>query len=217
MRTAARNLPRILLLAGLTLLPLRAGTNILFYPFARAFGSPPESELVNCRKAFTRLQTQLGTSRILIQPVLFVGSPRATWRDRPARELRRGLKEGGIQARFEIAGAAPEVHRPQLGHNQLRYLWQRSRDYSEWVRSAKPPGDYILFAEVFAHDGKVGAIHVFILDSSGQVAYCRLFNSHQFGPDLLADDGAPEHWIVSHLLKDLQRESTELFPPYGIG
>jgi len=39
------------------------------YPVARAFGSPPESELAVCREAFRQLQMHIETSRVQVEPV----------------------------------------------------------------------------------------------------------------------------------------------------
>ena len=203
-------------LGGLMLPTLEAGGEILLYPLARAFGSPPESELARCRQAFRGLQSDLGKSRVVVAPVYFVDSPHRSWRPDMAEMICREARTH-TGATFEVAAARPKVSTAKLGHNQLRYLWDRASEYSVWVKAARPAGDYICLAEVWGRDGKVGAIHVFVFDSSGQVAYCRLFNSHHFGDNLaLAGDDAIR-LIVKSLFEDLQREPTRIFPPYGVG
>jgi hypothetical protein len=164
--------------------PLRAGTEVLLYPLARAFGGPSENQ--------------------------------AVWRQDLAKALRReiGSKSG---AKIGAPETTPVVNPTDFGHNQLRYLWSRAAEYGKWVKSTHPAGDYVLFTEVFARDGKVGAIHVFVLDTSGQLAYCRLFNSHQFGPNLTSQGDEAILLIVKHLFDDLTKEPTKIFPPYGVG
>jgi len=217
--------PRCKTLAVLALLallsPLHAGTEILLYPLARAFGGPSESELVQCRRAFQHLQSSLATSRLVVQPVLsqpkYSPENQAVWRHDLAAALRReiGAKSGVTLAAPETT---PVVAPTDFGPNQMRYLWSRAAAYAKWVRSTHPAGDYVLFAEVFARNGRVGAIQVFILDSSsGQLAYCRLFNSHQFGPHLPAQGDQAIGLIVQHLFDDLTQEPKKIFPPYGVG
>ena len=87
----------------------------------------------------------------------------------------------------------------------------RAAQYSGWVKAAPPAGDYVCCAEVWGHDGKVGAIHVFIFDPSGQVAYCRLFNSHHFGDNLPWRATTPSGRYVKSLFEDLQRDPKTLF------
>lgn len=200
--------------------PLHASTEILLYPLARAFGGPSESELVKCRQAFQQLQSNLGTSRLVVQPVLsqpkYSPENKAVWRQDLAEALRReiGSKSG---AKLEAPENTPVVTPTDFGHNQMRYLWSRGAEYGKWVKSTHPAGDYVLFTEVFAREGKVGAIQVFVLDTSGQLAYCRLFNSHQFGPNLASQGDEAIRLIVKHLFDDLAKEPKKIFPPYGVG
>lgn len=205
------------LLAGAGFAPaLSAGPAILMYPLARAFGSPSESELAKCRQAFAELQAGLGASRVAVVPVMFADGSQRSWRaDLAASVIQQASSR--TSARFETAAAAPTTFPAKLGHNQLRYLWERAEVYGQWVRDARPPGDYVWICEIWGHDGKVAAIHVYLLAATGQVAYCRLFNSHQFGPNLPLDDEAPIQLLVKQLFKDLPREPEKVFPPYGVG
>lgn len=216
MKSSTQMILSALVFGGLLLSPLRAGSEVLFYPLARAFGSPPESELARCRQAFQQLQAHLGTSRVLVQPVFFVDGHRREWRQDLAEAI---CREAGTRtsAKLEMAGAAPVVAPAQFRHNQLRYLWERAAQYGQRVKMARPDGDYVLLAEIWGHDGKVAAIQVYVFDPSGQIAYCRLFNSHHFGPNLplLGDDAV--QLVVKHLFDDLPRDAKSLFPPYGVG
>ena len=195
--------------------PLQAGGEIFLYPLARAFGSPSEAELARCRQAFRQFQSNIGTSRVAVAPVFFVDGSRHEWRPDLAEAV---IREAGVltAARFEVLASAPVVAPTELGHNQLRYLWKRATVYSDWVKAAHPAGDFVWVVEIWGHDGKVGAIHAYVFDTSGQIAYCRLFNSHQFGPNLPIGD-EPIRLLVRRLFEDLKKDPEKIFPPYGVG
>lgn len=221
MKKPKRNRLTILALVVIAFVPLHAGTEILLYPFARAFGSPPESELAKCRQAFTTLQGNLERSRLLVQPVLTrpnyaPATDRGVWRHDLAEAVCRELGKTS-HAKLESTTTIPTIPSTKFGANQMRYLWQRAGAVAKWVRSNRPAVDYILFAEVFSRDGRVGAIQVFLLDASGQLAYARLFNSHHFGDKLPADGDAAVRLLVKRLLDDVGREAKTIFPPYGVG
>ena len=216
MKTSRKILLAALLFAGLLLLTLRAGTEILLYPFARAFGSPPESELANCRRAFQKLQANFGTSRVLVLPVLFVDGGRRDWRKDLAEAIVREA-ETHTSAKLEVADAAPGVAPAHFRRNQLRYLWERGAEYAQWIKEARPADQYVLCAEIWGHHDKVAAIQVYILDSSSQIAYCRLFNSHHFGDNLPMDGNEAVQLIVKRFFENLLLEPTKIFPPYGVG
>lgn len=205
------------LILGVVVLPqLRAG-NILLYPLARAFGSPAEAELAKCRQAFQQMQSHLGESRVAVQPVLFIDETHRTWRRNLAVILAR---EAGPLTTAELTvprGGTPAVSPTELGHNQLRYLWERAAVYSDWVKADPPAADYVWIAEIWGHGGKVGAIHFYVLDARGQIAYCRLYNSHQFGPNLPLQGDAAIKLIVRRLFEDLRKDPEQVFPPYGVG
>lgn len=216
MKTLLGRMLTLISLGGLLLSPLQAGSNILLYPLARAFGSPPEAELAKCRQAFQQLQSRLDTSRVTVQPVLLVEGGRRAWRQNLAEAV---VREVGAhtKARLTVADTTPEVAPTRLGHNQLRYTWERAAEYSRWVQAARPAGDYVWFIEIWASRGKVGAIQVYVLEADGQVAYCRLFNSHQFGPDLALAGEAAIRLAVQRFFQDLPKDPRAVFPPYGVG
>ncbi|MBS0664194.1 MAG: hypothetical protein JSR48_13090 [Verrucomicrobia bacterium] len=214
-----RNLPRILailLLAGPAYAPLHAGGNVLLYPFARLFGSLPESELVKCREAFAEFKATLGTRPIRVAPVLWVDGPKHIWKRPVADALVREMRPHTTAPVREAPGK-PDVPPAEFRRNQLRYLWERGAQYAAWRRAAPPSDDYLLCAEVWGHGGKVGAIQVYVLDGKGQIAYCRLFNSHHFGPNLPLQPDEPLRLIAEKLFEDLQKKPEQVFPPYGVG
>lgn len=215
----------MLALAATLFSPLHAGAEVLFYPFARAFGGPAESELKQCRVAFAKLQSDFATSRVLVQPVLV--RPGATslederaWRPGMAQNLVNAIRrEGGMNygLGLKVQPAVASVGATEFKHNQLRYLWSRAGEYAKSLKAAKPAGDYLMFVEIFGGRDHVGAIQVYLFDASGQLAYCRLFNSHQFGNDLSVGTGAALTFIAQRLLEDLRKTPEMVFPPYGVG
>ena len=206
----------VCLVSGFGLTSARAGMEIILYPVARAFGSPAESELARRRVAFKQLQAGVEKSRLVVMPVLFADAGRCQWRsDLAAAELRELATR--TSAKMEVSSVEPKVAVPPRFHNQLRYLSKRAKVYRDWIKAAPPSGDYVLVTEVFGAGEKVAAIHIYLFDSSGQVAYCRLLNSHQFGPNLpLAGDSAVK-LIVNTFIDNLKWDATKLFPPHGIG
>ncbi len=225
MKTLRRFLGLLFCCAALVPVPLSAGGQWLLYPLARAFGGPSEAELAKCRTAFARLKADFPSSRVLVQPALIrpgAGLPddRNSWRPHLADNLVQALRaEGGVGAyrSVEVRSAVAAVGATPFGHNQLRYLWTRAAEYGRCVRESHPAGDYVLFFEIFGSRSEVGAIQVFVFDASGQLAYCRLFNSHQFGPHLDRSGDAAVRLIAERLLGDLRKAPEEVFPPYGVG
>lgn len=195
---------------------VRAGMEIFLYPFARASGGPSESELVRCREAFQQLQADLETSRVVVMPVLFADAGRYEWRkDLAEVELRELAAQ--TSAKIEVSTSEPNVAMPSRFHNQLRYLWKRSTAYGSWIKATPAAGDYVLVTEIFGGGGTVSAIQVYLFDSSGQIAFCRLLNSHQFGQNLPLNGEDAVKLIVNTFFENLKWDAKKLFPPYGVG
>jgi hypothetical protein len=190
----------------------------LLSPLARALGEPPESELAVCRAAFARLQNRFPVSQIQIEHIMYAPGHDRYWRSDLAQAL---AQEAGarMNVRFETAIRPPDVSFPQkMYHNQLRYLWDRSRDYARCVKAAPPGADYVCFVEIFVGpQDNVAAIQVYVFEGQGQLAYIRLYNNHHFGNDLSLEGDAAIRFVTGSLL-DIQRLAPEqAFPPYGIG
>jgi len=191
---------------------------ILLYPLARAFGVPPESELAICRAAFGRLETRFDTSRILVEPVMYAPGHQRQWRgdwaQAPAQKA--GARS---RAQFTVASAPPDVPFPsKMYHNQLRYLWDRSRVYGPSVKAVAAGVGYVWFVEVFTGpDGNVAAIQAYIFERGGQLAFARLFNSGHFGPRLSPEGDAALLFVVKTLFETLTLPPERAFPLYGIG
>ena len=171
---------------------------------------------MRCRVAFKQMQTNFDKSRVVVMPVLFADAGRCRWRnDLAAVEMRELATR--TSAKIEMSSVAPKVASPPRFHNQLRYLSKRSTVYRDLIKAAHPAGDYVLVTEILGGGGKVGAIQIYLFDASGQVAYSRLLNSHQFGPNLpLAGEDAVK-LIVNTFFDNLKWDAKKLFPPYGVG
>ena len=200
--------------------PARAGTEILFYPFARLFGGQSESELVRCRVAFQQMQTNFAISHLVVMPVLVADSgtvaENCQWHCDLAAAVVRDIS-ARTSAKVEISATEPKVAMPKPFHNQLRYLTKRSAAYGAWVKATHPPGDYVFVAEIFGGKEIIYAIQIYVFNSSGQLAYSRLLNSHQFGNNLTLSGDAPVEKVADTFLKDLKRDVQNIFPPYGVG
>jgi hypothetical protein len=214
---------QLLVAGGLMLGTLEAGSEVLLYPLARAFGGPRESELVKCREGLRHFQADFATRPITVLPVLSrpdysPADQRAAWSRDMAAALAAAIHRmarPGMDPTLRLEAVAPAVPATKYGRNQMRYLWSRGAGYAKHVQSARPPGDFFMFTEIYAPGEHVSRIQVYIVDGSGQLVYCRLFNSHHFG-DHLPLDGA-YRLIARHLFEDLGKQPEEVFPPYGVG
>ncbi len=214
---------RLVLIATLTVGALRAGTEMLLYPLARAFGGPRESELVKCREGFRHFQADFTTRPITVLPVLSRPDyssvdQRSAWSPERAAALAAAIHRAarpGMDPTLRLEATEPGVPASDFGHNQMRYLWSRGARYSAHIQTVRPTGDYFLFTEIFAFGEYVSGIQVYVLSESGQIVYCRLFNSHHFG-DHLPVNGA-YRLIARRMFDDLGKQPEEIFPPYGIG
>ena len=192
-------------------------------PIARAFGVPPESELAACRLAYARLQGGLLRSRLLVEPVMLAPGGHRQWRGDLAQSIARTASLR-THTRFDATSTPPEVSFPEkMYHNQLRYLWDRSRDYERCVKSSPPSLDYVCFVEIFVgrqENGapeKVAAIQVYVFEKQGQLAYTRLYNSAHFGPGLSLEGEAAVEFVAGSLADILHMAPEQAFPPYGVG
>ena len=190
---------------------------MLLYPLARLFGVPPESEMALCRAALGRLEARFDASTVLVEPVMFAPGHERRWQGDWARTLAQGA---GVRskARLTVAAAPPGVAFPaRMYHNQLRYLWDRARDYGGSVREAPAGFDYVWFVEIFSGpDGNVGAIQTYIFERGGQLAFARLFNSAHFGR-LSLQGGQALQFVVKSVFDSLSLPPERVFPPYGVG
>jgi len=193
------------------------GCQLMMYPCARAFGSPSENELKHCRTAFEHLKEGRTTARTVIYPAVNPMEEQPIALPGTASFMAELLRTNGW-SNCTIATKSPAVAGPPLGHNQLRYLWNRAHNYSQWVRDSQPVGDFHLFVEILsAPSGKIIGIHCYVVDGTGQIANVRLSNSHHFGDEPPQDSEAACQFILKFLLHSLESPAEKVFPRYGVG
>ena len=201
------------------LLSCCVGCHAVLYPAARAFGGAKESELKVSRQAFVAMKTEIRGSSVVVFPPLVTNLGGTPLWDTDATGgaadfLRRELSPSAAPT-SEIPGVAFDP----IGGNELRYETRRGRAYAAWIGSRHPAGDRFVFTEVVrdaAGTTIVGGL-VYVVDGSGRIAYARHYNSHWFDPASMPSVDAFLEWMLKEFLKDLKKEPTEIFPPYGVG
>lgn len=212
-----------MLLALVSAAPAQAsGPRWLMVPLARYFGVPPEAELAKCREAFRRYQAQPPGTPADLWPVHRLASDDSgrhrEWSADLARSFAARLETvGATGLRLHVLTEAPAVPSAKMGRNQLSYLWQRGGQYAAVVREQKSPADFVWIVEVWAAQGKVSALQIFLLGADGQIAYLRAYNSHQFGKNLPLAGEAWMDFLITRLGQDLVRPPEEIFPRDGVG
>lgn len=137
----------IILLPLLLLLPAIQGCAIMIYPVARACGSPSESDLKKCRVAFDRLKAEGLAARMVIYPATDPVGMRKDAYPGTAMLMAEQLRSKGW-TNCTVAPAAPLVEPSPLGHNQLRYAWNRAHILSQWVKTTRPGDGFHVFVEI---------------------------------------------------------------------
>ena len=195
------------------------GCRMILYPAARAFGGAKESELKVCRQAFSEMKTNIKGGAIVVYPpmvVSFNGDP--SWDSNsaagPLEFLRREVSPSTV-----LSPEPPDVPYEPMLKNQLRYENQRARLYAAWFGEHHPAGDYFVIAEI-VRDSTGNVIlggQIYIADSSGRIAYSHLYNTDWFDPASTPTIDSFLQWMLKRFLKDLEKEPTEIFPPFGVG
>lgn len=193
-------------------------------PLARAFGVPPEAELAKCREAFRRFQTEAPLAEMRLLPVFRIdneeGGGERGWSLPLAVAFSQRWDTMGLAdlvLDLDRSKLVERVPPPKMGHNQLRYLWERGAQYAQVLREAKPDTDYAWAIEVWAVRGKVTALQIYIFAADGQIVYLRAYNSHQFGQNLPYAGEAWMDFLITRLRQDLVRPPEEIFPRDGVG
>lgn len=194
------------------------------YPLARAFGGPKESELKVIRESFSRMQRDLPSSKLVVYPSCMINFEKHEWKpETPERMIALFRDEPGIET--YAVKIHPDLAFQPVGRNQMRYMWDRARAYAAWVRDAHPvpEGEYAVFTDFICPPDsnciRVGGVHVYITDSTGNLCYTTLINSkheiyQKIQPDSL-DDCC--NMAVKRLLVSLKKDAMEVYPLYGVG
>ena len=142
-------------------------------------GAPPREELTRIAERERELLRTLPGRRVLILPVAVLGR---SVRHEPAASVaiaaQLRAKDRGIASAATDSLVLPFEPQP----NELAILWSRFHALADSV-AAHPQADvdYIVLVDVFgAPDrGSVGAVHVMAVTGTGEMAFRRLWNSHQ--------------------------------------
>jgi len=197
---------------------------ICLYPLALAGGSPKEFELKVIRENFSRMQRDFPSSKLAVYPSCLINSEAHEWKpETPELMIDLFRDEHGIKT--YAVKTHPDVAFLPVYRNQMRYMWDRARTYATWVRDAHPvpEGEYAMFTDFIcppdSNCSRVGGVHVYITDSTGNICYTTLINSkHEIyqktQPDSLHDCCT---MAVERFLIGLKQDAIKLFPRYGVG
>jgi hypothetical protein len=142
-------------------------------------GAPPHDEMVRIDECEREFLGTLSHRRVLILPVAVLG--RDVRHDTPsagaiAEQLR--AKNLGLASVGAEAIALPLERQP----NEAVILWSRFKALAASV-AAHPRNDvdYVIQVDVLGapERGSIGAVHVMAVTARGEMAYRRLWNSHQ--------------------------------------
>ncbi len=88
-----------------------------------------------------------------------------------------------------------------------------------WVRAKGVAEGHLVFVEVIADaEGKeIFGGYCWVIDSSGRIAYNRLFNSHHFDSPSMPGMESFLRLVVKVFVSEKALEPEHLFPPYGVG
>lgn len=201
----------------LVLVAPQFGCKSMLYPLARAFGSPSEGELKRCRATFEQFKSQRGTARIVVHSALDPRGPQGAWEPRTADQLVALMQQQGMPHAVPVP-APKDIDPTPLGANQMRYTWKRAHAYADWIRRTRPEGDFFVFVELLRHPaGEIVGIQTYVLAASGDIAYARQLNSHQFGRPAISDPQSAIDFLHGVLQSALSRPADAVFPPYGVG
>jgi hypothetical protein len=214
MRFPHRRILALSLLAGLA----SSGCSAVLYPFARAFGGRSEPELAASRLAFAEMKTVIATGPVFVFPARVFRDWKPGFEAEPAQKLVE-LFRSEINPQTSFAQETPEVPDTPHGANQLRYSNARGDVYAAWVRARGVAEGHLVFVEVIA-DAEAKEIfggYCWVIDSSGRIAYGRLFNSHHFDSPSMPGMESFLRFVVKVFGSDLTLEPERLFPRYGVG
>lgn len=142
-------------------------------------GAPPHEEMVRIDERERAFLRTLAHRRVLILPVAVLG--RAVRYDTSiAAAIAEQLRANHLG--LASAGASPIALPFEPQPNEAVILWSRFRALAAHI-AAHPRNDvdYVLQVDVLgAPDrGSIGAVHVMAVTATGEMAYRRLWNSHQ--------------------------------------
>jgi hypothetical protein len=199
--------------------PLSFGCKPMLYPAARMFGSPPERELAACRAQYRRLQTDLPGASLVVHPPCIFTREGNRW----DRALSAGISQALAARGFHpvaFEGPDPRLEGKGPGANQMRFTWNRARDYARWTAETQPEGAWHLYSDLLVDaGGTIRGMEIYILDGQGHLALVRLVNSHHPVFQGIQAGSLPSgcEVLAETLQNTLRLPPERLYPPYGVG
>jgi hypothetical protein len=219
MRSVILSCPgRALRLLTLLAVVVSAGCGPMMYPLARAFGGPKESELEECRVAFTEMKAGVAGGPVLVSTPIVVRQGRAAWDSQALQVLLDAVRNDVCASASEAPDSQAVPYEP-MQRNQMRYAWERAHAYQEWVRTETEAEGFWLFTEILT-DAEGSTIHggqMYMIDGSDRIAYVQFVNSHHFDQAEVVGVEAFCQLLVRCLVSDLEGDAEDHFPPYYVG
>jgi hypothetical protein len=151
----------------------------LYIAIVHNSGAPPREEMARLDQREVELARVLPSKRLLILPVAMLG-PRVTYDTQGAASIAQQAREIRVARAIATTDSVVLPFEPQP--NEAAILWSRFKALAEHV-SAQPVGDvdYVMLVDVLgpANGRTVAAVHVMVVTARGEMAYRRLWNSHQ--------------------------------------
>jgi len=174
---------------ALALLPLalvtacsreRSIVNALYQAIVHHSGAPPREELARIDQREEKFLRDLSQRRLLVAPVAIL---RATpqYDSRAATLLADSLRKAGLGS--PVVAAQPIVLPFTPQPNEAVIFWSRFKALGDSVRSHPPAdADYVLLVDVIGvapQRRTLGAVHVMVVTSAGEMTYHGMWNSAQ--------------------------------------
>jgi hypothetical protein len=135
-------------------------------------GVPPQAELDAMDARLEALRRLGDKARVRVYPPRVGGE----WSAAAATDLAARLAQHGLPR--ATAAGEPLRYAAQGSTNEQQVLWSAARSIQQAVRSAGPQTDYLLFCDVLLDNGKVGAVHTFLLSPAGELVVVDYQNAH---------------------------------------
>lgn len=155
--------------------PMREGApeGKLAARMAAKAGVPPEAEVAAMQPRLAALRAAGPQTAIKVQPAR-VG---AEWSADGAARLAALINEKGLG--HATVAEKPIAFEAPASSNEQQTLWAGARSIQAAVKAAGPSSSYLLFTDfLMSPDGKVGAVHTYLVAPDGGLALVDFQNSH---------------------------------------
>jgi hypothetical protein len=155
-------------------------------------GAPPRAERARIDARQLEFLRDLPNRRVVILPFAILGKP-ARYDTTSSKALADALRANGASLARDTSLVIPLPLEAQP--NEAVILWSRFQALADSVRQHPVSGaDYVMQVDVIGNPdrSRIGAVHVLVVTGAGEMAYRRLWNSHQemfkeFKPAIVPD------------------------------